>query len=198
MKIIKILGFLFIAIIAVSVMIGSCNGSSDKEDVSSSKKDVSPSKEVEASAEAPDISPQNWQYSEQEDKMTSKKSYFASVEAKELLQFKFPYDGGSTATLVLRNIAGENNVYVTVSKGQMLTKSYQSTAYRVRFDDKPLQKYNFVGPSDGSSTMAFIDDNTSKFIKNLKGAKKVIVEIEFFRGGSHPIEFDVSNLKWNH
>ena len=178
------------AFLVIWMMFRSCT--------SNSSSSYSSSKNVVDTATIPkEVNNKTWQYFDQEDKMTSKKTYYALVEANELLEFDFPYNGGSTVTLTIRNKNGENNAYLSVTKGQMLTRSYETTSYRVRFDNQPLQYYPFVAPSDNSSDLAFIN-NTTKFIKNLKKSKKVIVELEFYQEGLRAIEFDVSNLKWNH
>lgn len=192
MKFIKAIAIIFISIIVLSAMIKSCDS-----DTTTATNNISSEIDTSSTTTNTVSDNNNWQYSDQEDDMTSKKTYYAQVQARELLYFKFPYKGGSTATLVIRNKGGENDVYVSVTKGQMLTRSYESTSYRVRFDDKPAERYPFIGPSDGSSTLAFIN-NTSKFIKKLKKSKKVIIEIEFYREGLNPIAFDVADLKWNH
>jgi hypothetical protein len=138
-----------------------------------------------------------WIYEEKPDKMTSGTSYYAAVRANTLLFFKSPYDGGSIATLVLRNKSGITNAYVTVDKGQMLTRSYESSSHRVRFDDRPAEWYRFSAPSSGSTTLAFIGTSYD-FIEKAKKSKKVLIELEFYQEGLMQMEFNISNLKWEH
>src|ERR1700760_2855813 len=80
-------------------------------------------------------SAQTWHYSEEEDKMTSTKKYFANVDAKDELIFDFPYDGGSTATIYLRNKEHSNNVMLCISKGQFICNASEGCTIRARFDD---------------------------------------------------------------
>lgn len=141
--------------------------------------------------------PNNWIYEQKLDKMTSDTTYYAEVMAKELLNFKSPYDGGSVATLVLRNRSGINNAYVTVDKGQMLTRSYESSSHRIRFDEHPATWYSFSAPSSGSTTLAFIGTSYD-FIDKAKKSKKVLIELEFYQEGLRQMEFNITNLKWNH
>lgn len=190
MKFTKSFAIASMSIVALVTLITSCGPSQNTDKTTASGK-------TDTSSVAPDIDEKGWKYSEEDDKMTSKKTFYAQVDAKELLEFKAPYSGGATATLTIRNRGGENDVFLSVTTGQMLTTSFQSTSYRVRFDDQPLQNYEFVGPSDNSTTLVFVN-NATKFIKNLKKAKKVILEIEFFQEGLRPIEFNVADLKWNH
>ena len=137
-----------------------------------------------------------WTYSQNEDKMTSGVSYFAEAQAKELLQFEFPYDGGSTATLMIRNKEGDNDVMLNVSKGQFITH-YDGSTIRARFDNDSPVRYNISEPSDGSSDLVFINAEKD-FISKLKKAKKLILEAEFYNAGLRQMEFDVSDFKWDH
>ena len=138
-----------------------------------------------------------WRYSSNEDKMTSKKTYVASIEATEPLEFDFPYDGGSIATLVVRKKPRETDVYITFSKAQLMIDSYEGSLFRVRFDEKPASSYSFLAAADHSSDIAFVE-NTSRFINNLKKSNKVIVEMEFYQDGRRAIEFNVKGFEWKH
>lgn len=140
---------------------------------------------------------QEWSYWDDEDKMTSKKTYYASIEANEKLEFDFPYNGGTTATLTIRKKPGETDVYIQFSKAQLLIDSYDGSDYRIRFDNNPPSTYTFLGASDHSSDIAFVQ-NTSRFIRNLKQHKKVIVEMQFYKEGSRAIEFNIAGFKWAH
>ncbi|MFD0795316.1 hypothetical protein ACFQZX_16965 [Mucilaginibacter litoreus] len=137
-----------------------------------------------------------WSYTEEEDKMTSKKKYFATIDANDLLQFDFPYDGGVTATLVVRHQGGENEVILQVSKGQFMT-GVDGTTVKIRIDDSPAATYSASGPSDGSSEILFIN-NANKLIKKMKTAKKVLIQAEFYDSGNKIMEFDVDGFQWKH
>jgi hypothetical protein len=137
-----------------------------------------------------------WEYSEDEDKMTSKKTYFAQNTAKELLKFDFPYDGGSVATLTVRKKRGENNVYLQVSKGQF-NSGVDGGNIRARFDSKPAKTYSFSQSSSNNSSVIFID-NEAGFIKNLKSHKQLFLEAEFYGEGNRIMEFDITGFKWSH
>src|SRR4051812_22273331 len=52
-----------------------------------------------------------WNYSEEEDKMTSHKINYAYVEANDLLDLKFPYNGGVTAKLYIRRKRNNTNAF---------------------------------------------------------------------------------------
>jgi len=180
-------------ILATFSLIGvvSCNTEANKQNLTDTSK-------VTSTPDTSHIAPSTgWTYSENEDKMTSKKTYHASIDAKELLHFDAPYDGGCAAVLFVRKMAEETDVFVQFSKAQLIIDSYDGSNFRVRFDDKPSSTYTFVSASDHSSDVAFLK-NTSKFLKNLKNSKKVIIEMEFYQQGTRAIEFDTEGLQWNH
>ena len=140
--------------------------------------------------------PDNWTYSSDTDKMTSKVVYYAETPAKDGLKLKFPYEG-STGYLSLVNRSGKPNVVIGVSKGQILAANAIDGGHiLVRFDEDPAEKYSVVGASDGSTETVFIN-NEDKFLKRLKTSKKLLVEIEFYDNGSQQMEFNTSNLVWN-
>jgi hypothetical protein len=138
-----------------------------------------------------------WTYSETVDKMTDKKSHFAQIEANDLLQFEFPYDGGVTATLTIRNMNGARDVVLNVSKGQFMPNTMETESVMVRFDNKPAQSYSYQDAADGSSETIFLN-NKKRFISDIKKSKKLIIESSFYDNGKHTMEFDTEGLDWKY
>lgn len=145
-------------------------------------------------AELPKEDVTKWQFQEDVDKMTSKTVKYASIDANEELEFKFPYDGGSVASLTIRKKDGSNDIYLSVSKGQF-NGTYDGGQVRIKFDEEQPKKFSFTAPSDNSSDVIFIN-STKAIISKLKTSKKIIIEAEFFNEGNRQIEFDVSGFKW--
>src|SRR5690606_3412086 len=87
--------------------VDSSKGSKTKKAVANTSDEVDASEEIK-----------KWSYRETEDKMTSKTTYMAHVSAKDMLQFDFPYQGGSLAMLTIRDKGGATDVFVSISKGQ--------------------------------------------------------------------------------
>jgi hypothetical protein len=144
--------------------------------------------------EVPKEDDTKWVFQEDVDKMTSKTVKYASIDANEELEFKFPYDGGSVASLTIRKKDGSNDIYLSVSKGQF-NGAYDGGQVRIKFDEEHPKKFSFTAPSDNSSDMIFIN-STKAIISKLKTSKKVIIEAEFFNEGNRQIEFDVTGFKW--
>lgn len=184
-------------VIVLFIIVQKCNNSISSNHSSTSRSDivtsVTDSNSITNNIDSSTV--YKWSYLQHEDKMTSNTTYFAQVESRDRLDFDSPYNGGATATLSVRRKNGRDNVYITFSKGQLMVVSYEPKLYKVRFDKKPYELFRFVAPSDGSSTQAFIKD-ASEFIRNVKQAKKVIIELEFYREGLRQIEFDISDFKW--
>ncbi|RAJ85537.1 hypothetical protein CLV59_102241 [Chitinophaga dinghuensis] len=200
--IIKFLGWAFLALIVLGIIGAVFTKKSDKGTTTtvatSGTADAKPAdtgKEGEnaaATSAAPAIS---WAYSESEDKMTSSVIKYATVDAKDQLEFDFPYNGGSTATIIIRKKKGQNDVLLQVSKGQFNSK-VNGQNIMLRFDEEPAFSLNTSSPSTHEGNVLFIN-NAEKFINKAKKAKKLLVEAEFFNSGTRQMEFPVEGLQWN-
>lgn len=138
-----------------------------------------------------------WKYGTDTDKMTSNLKFFASINATNKLNFASPYEGGSIATITLRNQDKKNEVILTIDKGQFICHESDGCPIKVRFDSDPAISFKGGEPSDGSSTALFIDP-ASKFITHAKKAKKMIVQAEFYEEGVQDMTFNIDGLKWDH
>lgn len=139
----------------------------------------------------------NWVYSQDSDKMTSNKQYFAECKSTNEIEFQAPYSGGSYFTITVRNMENKNDVCISVSKGQFMTSVMGSESMKVKFDNDSPVSFTFNSAADGSADIIFLNQS-KKFISRLKTAKKVIIETMFFQEGNKQLEFDVDGLKWNH
>lgn len=138
-----------------------------------------------------------WQYAQDTDPMTSDERYFASIYSMTWLSFKFPYNGGSEAYLVVRNMDGDNEVYLKVTKGQFISSYNYSECLRMRFDsDKPIDVF-YTSPSDGSHDFIFLD-SADELIQRIKKAKSFIIEVAFYQEGNKILNFNSDDFVWNH
>lgn len=120
--------------------------------------------------------------------------YKAFTVSPDVLNFKFPYEGGSTATLTLRRRSGETHVYIEVSKGQF-NRSFQSGTARVRFDNQPAVSYPLVAAANGRANILFFA-NEQQLIDQLKKARTMVVTVEFAGQDTRDITFGTANLRW--
>lgn len=183
-----------------AVFIVSCNsnqkaGTSDSAKSDSSKKTTAAT--VTDKKTASDDPSTMWDYASDTDKMTSKLTYQATINSTNKLQFESPYDGGSTASILIRNKDGKNDVMLIIDKGQFVSSVSDDAKVNVRFDSDLAIAFTGSEPSDGSSTVLFIDP-AKKFITHIKNAKKMIVQAEFYESGLREMEFNVAGLKWDH
>ncbi len=137
-----------------------------------------------------------WQYSDAVDEMTSKKNYFARITSPDVAEFDFPY-GSEYMTMTVRNMNGSDDVLLEVTDGQFHEEDYNNPTVTVRFDDAEATAYSVDKSADGSSKLRFIL-NSDKFIKNLKAAKTLKIQAQFYNQGNHIFGFDVKGLKWEH
>lgn len=141
---------------------------------------------------------ENWIYADDIDNMTSKKRYFAYNMSSDTIDFLFPYEGGSTFKLAIRNIDNENQLLMICSKGQFMPSYGTGEIVRVKFDNEnPLNVYYTV-PTDGSTNIIFLDEINNQLISKLKTSKKIIIEATFYNEGNKQISFNVQGLKWDH
>ena len=157
----------------------------------------SETKEAEEKVEPVKKTKYQWQYSQDTDPMTSDERYFASIYSMTWLSFKFPYNGGSEAYLVVRNMDGDNEVYLKVTKGQFISSYNYSECLRMRFDnEKPIDVF-YTSPSDGSHDLIFLD-SAGELIERIKKAQSFIIEVAFYQEGNKLLNFNSDDFVWNH
>ena len=193
-KLLSILGVIFLALIILGIIGNIIDRKSAKKDtltdstiatISDSKKDSAPES--------------NWVFDSTINKMTSKINYTASISANELLDLKFPYQGGVSVSLSIRKKAGEENeAFLYLSKGQLMAAhSYEEGTIRLRFDEEAPESYSVIGSTDNSSNIVFIN-SVNKVINKLKRSKKLIIEAVVYDNGNQQMEFNTTGFKWKH
>ncbi|WP_420151406.1 hypothetical protein [Spirosoma sp.] len=136
-----------------------------------------------------------WQYSKTTDR-EGRSVYKASISSPTPLEFEFPYNGGSVATLTIRKRADDTHVYIQVSKGQF-NRSFQEGKARVRFDGGSPATYAFSAAENGSANVIFFNSER-ELIKRMKAARNMLVDVEFAGQGSRQIAFNTAGLQWNY
>ena len=192
----RIVGFGWAGIILLAVI----GGQSDKAPNTSPSAAPAPAPTMASNSPAPAPSedatpPSKWAYRDITDDMRGIKGKIAAIDANEELDFDFPYNGGSTATLNLRKDIHGLNVYLKVSKGQFLCNSFSNTTVAVKFDKGPIRHVGCTDTNDGSTDTIFLRGERP-FIQQLKQAQKVTIEATFFQAGTRQMTFDVAGLDW--
>ena len=185
--------FLFATILTMFGFI-NCTGKSSSQSKNDILDTVAVSSEKLVEEES-DTDP--WSYSEDTDKMTDTKTYFAANTSPDHLSFDFPYnEGANVETLILRKRRNSTDVIIQITQGQFQSGIYGG-AVLTRFDDDKPQKYSYSTSSDGTSTVIFINQ-VEKFINRLKTSKKLLIEAEFYQEGNVQVSYDTEGLKWEH
>lgn len=141
----------------------------------------------------------NWTYGEKKDEMRDGTTYFAELSSENKVDFDFPYNGGSSLSITLRQDPQYGkDVIVGISKGQM--SCFSGCTIKVKFDDGAIQTFSMAGADSGSSDIIFVSGSKSivNFAGQLKKAKKVIVELSFFQTGPKQFTFKTEGLNWKH
>lgn len=197
--------FVAIGLVALLGVIGAIGASSQKDGSPSNTAGTHPAAiddgqpAVSAGKEqsAPAAPESKWTYQESSDEMRGTKSHSASLVSDNQLDFEFPYNGGSFATLTLRKRATQGlNVILRIDKGQFLCSEYNHPTISVKFDSGPIRKFTCSESSDNSTGVLFID-NENKFVSGLRQSKKLTIEAEFFQEGRRQLSFSTAGLHWN-
>lgn len=122
--------------------------------------------------------------------------YKASITSPTRLEFGFPYTGGSTVTLTIRQRDNNPTLYLQVSNGEF-NQSFQGGTVRIGFDNKPPLTYAYSAAENGSATIIFLDA-ADKIISQLKSSEKINVDVTFHHQGNRQIQFRTIGLTWNH
>lgn len=140
----------------------------------------------------------DWVYTSEKDEMTDKVSTYATLKSENIVDFDFPYNGGSYMTLSVRKSPKYGtDVYIHISKGQFISNEYNGTnKVSVRFDDDKAISFTTIESSDGSSDILFIS-NAKKFIARAQKAHSIKIQAPFFQEGERIFTFNTSNpLQW--
>lgn len=148
-------------------------------------------------------SQKTWKITTSKDEMRGSTDTFASIESDNEVEFEFPYRGGSTLSIVVKESQKlGTNVYLSISKGQFSGNAFDGSDYvTFKFDEEPLKKYHFsdgaCDESAGKGDVIFLKKE-KELIDKFKTAKKIMIEAPFFDCGSKQFTFTVDKpLEWN-
>jgi hypothetical protein len=137
-----------------------------------------------------------WTYLSKDDPMTSKTAKYAVIESENTVNFGFPYEGPQRGKLTIRDHPSYgHDVIFSIREGQLLCHSYEECVIRVRFDEQPAERWSAVGPSDNSATSIFLQ-NESAFVRRLRSAEVVRLQVKVFQEGEPVFEFQVGGFDY--
>lgn len=136
-----------------------------------------------------------WEYATHLDKMRGTKDKLAYVNSINKVSFDFPYNGGSK----LRMIINGPVVNFVISKGQF--DCPEKCNLNIKIDDKKIEQFQAVEVSRDQIMFAMFPIpelmHSRDFVLNLKSAKKLIVEVDFYEEGYKQFTFNVGGLDYN-
>lgn len=135
-----------------------------------------------------------WEYSSDTDNITNGTINYAALSSPDKATFDFPYQGGATLTLYLRkHPRWGTSAFFQIDKGQFHCQIGGCTV-SASFDGK-RRSLSLTEPDDASSETLFIEAPQS-FIKRLRRAHTVTVELPFFQEGNRQFAFRPAGLVW--
>lgn len=162
-----------------------------------SKKDVS----IESAAQAVVQEKSKWTYEDVNDGMRNVSIKLAGLDSDNKVNFDFPYDGGSTLTIGLRQQSDSKDdiVMFAISKGQFFCASSNGCDGTIKFGDGELENITLVTTADHDTGILFLQNKqqSKNFIEKLKTNTTLIVELPFFQAGNKQFEFSPRGLEWN-
>lgn len=139
----------------------------------------------------------NWVSNSSTDEMRGTKSQTTYTSSVNKVIFEFPYGGGSNLNLMVRNNAGQNDVIITISKGQFLCGMIDGCEVNFKFDNNPVQSITMIESDSHDSDILFIKypKTANSVIQKLKTSQKLIIEPKFYQEGSKQFTFELSGFK---
>lgn len=181
---------------ALGILAAMCDSEETSKDASEDSIAV---ESKDAEKETANSSQKTWKISTSKDEMRGSTDTFASIESDNEVEFEFPYHGGSTLSIVVRESQKfGTDVYLLISDGQFIGNAFDGSNYvTIKFEDGPLQKYYFDDAADGSTNVIFLRKE-KELIEKFKTAKKIMIEAPFFDSGSKQFTFTVGKpLEWD-
>lgn len=148
----------------------------------------------EITSEAPvEVIQSQWQYSDLKDEMRKTKTDTALLSSDTIHELKFPYNGGSKLGIILYKRKNDIDVVVSLSKGAMLL-TYNDSKIDVKFDDGEVISYVVSRPNSGVNNAGVVYNNKD-FLKRLRKAQQVIIEVPIYEMGGLQFTFTNPGLK---
>ncbi len=136
-----------------------------------------------------------WQYESKSDQIVGSIDK-AILPADNVVHFPYPYAGGSTVSLILRNRNGHTNAYLLTSKG-LFTSSYQGGRAQLRFDGGRPVSYTLTAAENGSGSTVFFDAD-QQLIRQIRASKTMTARVQCPGLSLDELHFTTAGLRWKH
>ena len=122
--------------------------------------------------------------------------YKATLNSANQLQMPYPYAGGSTVTLTIRNRDSATTVFLSISKG-LLAPSFQGGTALIRVNGGKSVVYALSAAANGRGNILFVDDSP-RLIRQLRTATTMTVQLKVIGQKLHEVRFNTAGLNWNY
>jgi hypothetical protein len=139
-----------------------------------------------------------WTYDTKKDEMRGTITHFWGVNSTDTAALEWPYKAARARVLVYQTeengVISSPEAMVYVDDGQ-LTYDRRDDYLSAKFDDKPVDTYG--GGKCGDDGRNYCFNNwltTAVFLMDLTNSRKAIIEMPFYKNGTHQFHFDISGL----
>jgi hypothetical protein len=140
--------------------------------------------------------PVRWRYSETDDEMGRGRVYLNLIESTNTISLDPPYEGAQHATLALRQHPKDGgSIIFAIEKGQLLESEYYAKTL-VRFDDGKPIAFSSSKSGDQRTNVLFLHGAFPVFLKRLKTAKTVRIQVPIYQAGMETFDFSVEGFTW--
>lgn len=146
-------------------------------------------------ATADAVMPSRWRYDRSTDDMRGTETRTACITASDRLMFQFPYQGGSSAELCLRQRGRAFDAFISVSRGQFICH-LRDCPIALKVDEGAVIELGGDPPDSAAHDIVFLRRGSTLRQKLLR-ARRFIVEATFYREGARQIVFEgAQGLVW--
>lgn len=135
-----------------------------------------------------------WQYGQGKDEMRGIITKYAELPSDNRLIFEDPYGPGVRMDIILRKTGASQDVILGLNKGQF--GCLDDCSIKVKFDSGPIQTFGTSGSTDYDTKILFLD-SPSRFVRELRKARKLIIEAEFYDEGRRQFLYTSEKLNWS-
>lgn len=140
-----------------------------------------------------------WSYSQDKDEMRGKVIYKAVNESENESSFGLLL-GSSNLVLTLRKDPKYGNDILFSIENGVLSECMLGCNTAIKFDDQKIEHYSMkINDNTLLDTVSIKNKkDQQRFMKQIRKAKKMTVELSLFDHGKEQFTFDVHNLEWKH
>lgn len=135
---------------------------------------------------------ENWTLSVNNDEMRNTVSKTLILESVNSADFKFPYNGGSKLSLIVKGTNTDHPIVAFfIEKGQYDCDLYTCRG-AIKFGSSDVEKVTFATmPTDG---LLRFNGSNEAFVSNMRTIDKLIVELPFYQEGTKQFIFNLKGF----